>query len=180
MKTSSLIFFLLFFLSAIFSPVTVGFFSFKTCNFRNCNSHPQPQVIFHGPSRMIHAPSHGPARSGLVTCVLIFDQIALIYCDLADAANPILPQEPCTQEFSLPGTSSTEFFMSFTCRLREVPFLAHLVKNNPVTIIFCPIIFIKHLPSPWCIFMDVCVLICRWHTYIAAILTDLFIVCLAH
>lgn len=66
----------------------------------------------------------------------------------------------CTQEFSLPGTSSTEFFMSFTCRSLRESLLAHLVKNNPVTIIFCPIIFIA-LTSPWCIFADVCVLICR-------------------
>lgn len=156
-------FFLLFFLSSIFSPVTVGFFfSFSKLVISELVIlilKPRGDLSLPFKDDPCSFPRPCSVRPGYLCSDLWPDRPSFTVI-LLMPANPILPQEPLHSEFSLPGTSSTKFFMSLTCRSLRESLLAHLVKNNPVTIIFCPIIFIA-LTSPWCIFADICVLICR-------------------
>lgn len=144
MKTSLLIFFLFFFsLSAISSPVTVGFFfSFSKLVISELVIlilKPRGDLSLPFKDDPCSFPQPCSVRPGYLCSDLWPDRPSFTVIFLMPA-NPVRPQEPLHSEFSLPGTSSTKVFVVFTCHSLSESLLGHLVKNTPFTIVFYPVI----------------------------------------
>lgn len=143
MHENLLVNFFFFFLSAISSPVTVGFFfSFSKLVISELVIlilKPWGDLSLPFKDDPCSFPWPCSVRPGYLCSDLWPDRPSFTVI-LLMPANPVLPQEPLHSEFSLPGTSSTKFFMFFTCHSPRESLLAHLVKNTPFTIIFYPVI----------------------------------------